>query len=40
MPTHANGLEELKSLSGSDLGRTDWLEITQERVHTDTSRSP
>ncbi|MEV0181655.1 MaoC family dehydratase [Streptomyces sp. NPDC050625] len=34
MPTHANGLEELKFLSGSDLGRTDWLDITQERVHT------
>ncbi|GAA3195864.1 MULTISPECIES: MaoC family dehydratase [Streptomyces] len=34
MPTHVNGLEELMSLSGSDLGRTNWLEITQERVNT------
>ncbi|QIK10619.1 MaoC family dehydratase [Streptomyces sp. Je 1-4] len=34
MPTTANGLEGLKSLSGSDLGRTDWQEITQERVNT------
>lgn len=34
MPTIANGLEALKSLSGADLGRTDWQEITQERVNT------
>ncbi|MFC9879453.1 MaoC family dehydratase [Streptomyces libani] len=34
MPTTANGLEALKSLSGADLGRTDWQEITQERVNT------
>jgi hypothetical protein len=26
------GLEEVKALAGTDLGRTDWLEITQERV--------
>ena len=28
-----NGLEEIKSLAGSDLGRTDWLEVTQERIN-------
>jgi acyl dehydratase len=30
----ATGLDEIKSLAGTDLGRTDWLEITQERVNT------
>ncbi|MCX5301110.1 MaoC family dehydratase [Streptomyces sp. NBC_00193] len=34
MPTIVNGLEELKSLSGADLGRTEWLDITQNRVNT------
>ncbi|MEU3956910.1 MaoC family dehydratase [Streptomyces achromogenes] len=34
MPTTAHGLDELKSLAGTDLGRTDWREITQERVNT------
>ncbi|MCX5444123.1 MaoC family dehydratase [Streptomyces nigrescens] len=34
MSTTAHGLEALKSLSGADLGRTDWQEITQERVNT------
>lgn len=34
MPTTANGLDALKSLSGADLGRTEWREITQERVNT------
>ncbi|MFJ9561119.1 MaoC family dehydratase [Streptomyces fuscichromogenes] len=28
------GLDEIKALAGTDLGRTDWLEVTQERVHT------
>jgi acyl dehydratase len=32
--TTAQGIEELVSLAGRDLGRTDWLEITQERVNT------
>ncbi|GAA4491143.1 MaoC family dehydratase [Actinoallomurus oryzae] len=27
------GLDEIKALAGADLGRTDWLEITQERVN-------
>ncbi|WP_188195225.1 MaoC family dehydratase [Nonomuraea sp. SYSU D8015] len=34
MTTTANGLDELKALAGKDLGRSDWLEITQERVNT------
>jgi acyl dehydratase len=28
-----NGLDEIKALAGRDLGRSDWLEITQERVN-------
>lgn len=28
------GLAEIKALARTDLGRTDWLEITQERVNT------
>ncbi len=34
MTVTANGLDELKALAGSDLGRSSWLEITQERVNT------
>ena len=34
MTRSAHGLDELKALAGVDLGRTDWLEITQERVDT------
>ncbi|BCL33189.1 MaoC family dehydratase [Streptomyces aurantiacus] len=34
MTTTAQSLEDLVSLAGRDLGRTDWLEITQERVNT------
>ncbi|MDG9722866.1 MaoC family dehydratase [Streptomyces sp. DH41] len=30
----ATGLDEIKALAGTDLGRTDWQEITQERVNT------
>ncbi|MBP2326330.1 acyl dehydratase [Kibdelosporangium banguiense] len=30
--TTANGLAEIKALAGQDLGHTDWMEITQERV--------
>jgi len=29
-----NGLEELKTLAGNDLGTSDWIEITQERINT------
>jgi len=34
MTRAANGLDELKALTGTDLGRTDWLEVTQQRVDT------
>ncbi|MFC4065233.1 MaoC family dehydratase [Actinoplanes subglobosus] len=34
MTTTVNGLDGLKSLAGKDLGASDWLEITQERVNT------
>jgi acyl dehydratase len=30
----ANGLDELKALTGRDLGHSSWIEITQERVDT------
>jgi len=29
-----NGIDELKGLAGQDLGHSEWLEITQERVNT------
>jgi acyl dehydratase len=29
-----DGTAEIKTLAGRDLGRSDWLEITQERVNT------
>ncbi len=29
-----NGLDELRKLSGSDLGTSSWIEVTQERVNT------
>lgn len=34
MPTAAHGINGLKGLAGKDLGRTGWMEITQERVNT------
>ncbi|BEL02043.1 MaoC family dehydratase [Actinoplanes sichuanensis] len=34
MTTTVTGLDGLKSLAGKDLGHSDWLEITQERVNT------
>ncbi|GEL17247.1 MaoC family dehydratase [Pseudonocardia asaccharolytica] len=34
MTTTVNGLDEIKELSGKDLGQTDWREITQDRVNT------
>jgi acyl dehydratase len=34
MPTTAKGLDGLLALAGRDLGRTEWLEITQDRVNT------
>ncbi|MGW2962868.1 MaoC family dehydratase [Streptomyces sp. NPDC001220] len=29
-----NGLEELKKLAGSDLGESEWIEVTQDRIDT------
>ncbi|MCH6159875.1 MaoC family dehydratase [Streptomyces marispadix] len=34
MTTKADGVAELKALAGRDLGSSDWLEITQERIDT------
>jgi acyl dehydratase len=34
MTTTVNGIDGLKSLVGRDLGSSEWLEITQERVNT------
>ncbi|MFI5659750.1 MaoC family dehydratase [Streptomyces sp. NPDC051684] len=35
MPLTVNGLTELKDLpAGTDLGASDWLEITQDRINT------
>jgi acyl dehydratase len=34
MPTVANGLDELRKLAGADLGPSDWIQISQERVNT------
>jgi acyl dehydratase len=34
MTVTANGLDELKTLAGADLGQTGWLEITQQRIET------
>ena len=32
--TVAHGLDELKKLAGSDLGTSEWIEVTQERINT------
>ncbi len=34
MTITVNGLDEIKALTGGDLGRSGWLEITQDRVNT------
>ncbi|MFI8992829.1 MaoC family dehydratase [Streptomyces sp. NPDC053542] len=34
MTLTVNGLDELKKLAGSDLGTSDWLEVTQDRIDT------
>ncbi|MBZ4019276.1 MaoC family dehydratase [Streptomyces purpurogeneiscleroticus] len=34
MTVTVNGLDELKKLAGSDLGTSDWLEVTQDRIDT------
>jgi acyl dehydratase len=34
MTTIVNGLDELKTMAGADLGHTDWFEMSQQRVNT------
>jgi acyl dehydratase len=34
MSITVNGLDELKKLAGSDLGTSEWIEITQDRINT------
>ncbi|MFF4399122.1 MaoC family dehydratase [Streptomyces sp. NPDC001480] len=34
MSVTVNGLDELKKLAGSDLGSSEWIEVTQERIDT------
>ncbi|WP_405592735.1 MaoC family dehydratase [Streptomyces sp. NBC_01092] len=34
MTITVNGLAELKKLSGSDLGTSEWIEVTQDRINT------
>ncbi|WP_310724339.1 MaoC family dehydratase [Streptomyces sp. N2A] len=34
MSITVNGIDELKKLAGSDLGTSEWIAVTQERIHT------
>ncbi|WP_053847821.1 MaoC family dehydratase [Streptomyces sp. NRRL B-24085] len=34
MSLTVNGVDELKKLAGSDLGTSEWIEVTQERIDT------
>ncbi|MEU5546553.1 MaoC family dehydratase [Streptomyces sioyaensis] len=34
MSITVHGIDELKKLAGSDLGTSDWIAVTQERIHT------
>ncbi|MGA5500267.1 MaoC family dehydratase [Streptomyces umbrinus] len=34
MSITANGIDALKKLAGSDLGTSEWIEVTQERINT------
>ncbi|MGY1496226.1 MaoC family dehydratase [Streptomyces sp. QTS52] len=34
MSITVNGIDELRKLSGSDLGTSEWIEVTQERINT------
>ncbi|MFG2960729.1 MaoC family dehydratase [Streptomyces sp. NPDC048291] len=34
MTVTVNGLAELKKIAGSDLGSSDWIEVTQDRIDT------
>jgi acyl dehydratase len=33
MTTTVHGLAELSALAGADLGQTDWMEVTQDRIN-------
>ncbi|WP_329307593.1 MaoC family dehydratase [Streptomyces sp. NBC_01260] len=33
MTVTVNGMDELKSLAGSELGTSDWIDITQDRIN-------
>ncbi|MFE4777340.1 MaoC family dehydratase [Streptomyces sp. NPDC056713] len=33
MTVSVNGLDELKSLAGAELGTSDWIDITQDRIN-------
>ncbi|GGK88275.1 MaoC family dehydratase [Streptomyces flaveus] len=34
MSITVNGIDELKKLAGNDLGTSEWIEVTQERINT------
>ncbi|MEU9500039.1 MaoC family dehydratase [Streptomyces sp. NPDC048196] len=34
MSITVHGIDELKKLAGSDLGTSEWIAVTQERIHT------
>jgi acyl dehydratase len=34
MSITVNGIDELKKLAGSDLGASEWIEVTQKRINT------
>lgn len=34
MSITVNGIDELKKLAGSDLGTSEWIAVSQERIHT------
>ena len=34
MSITVNGIDELKKLAGSELGTSEWIEVTQERINT------
>ncbi|MET7736058.1 MaoC family dehydratase [Streptomyces sp. NPDC005402] len=34
MSVTVNGIDELKKLAGGDLGTSEWIEVTQERINT------
>ncbi len=40
MTITVNGIDEIKALAGTDLGTTDWVEITQDSRSTSSPRRP